>query len=79
MHKVSQSVIKKDHAAKIEGRSVYVSDYTAARDGRPILTGKLLRSEKARARILSVTLPPCRTGICMWTPGTCPAGTPSPC
>lgn len=62
MHKVSQSVIKKDHAAKIEGRSVYVSDYTAARDGRPILTGKLLRSEKARARILSVTLPPLPEG-----------------
>lgn len=56
-HDISRTVVKKDHAEKMEGRSLYVSDYKTARDGRPILTGKLLRSEKARARVLAVELP----------------------
>ncbi len=53
MEKISQSVIKKDHAPKMSGRSVYVGDYP--NDG--ILTGKLLRSKLARARLLGVELP----------------------
>lgn len=57
MDKISQSVVKKDHAPKIEGRSVYVGDYVTARDGRPILTGKLLHAQVARARVLSVQVP----------------------
>lgn len=57
MEKISQSVVKKDHAPKIEGRSVYVSDYVTAKDGRPILTGKLLHARVARAKVLSVELP----------------------
>ncbi len=57
MEKISQSVVKKDHAPKIEGRSVYVGDYVTAKDGRPILTGKLLHARVARARVLSVELP----------------------
>ena len=57
MEKISQSVVKKDHAPKIEGRSVYVADYTTAKDGRPILTGKLLHAKVARAKVLSVEVP----------------------
>ena len=57
MEKISQSVVKKDHAPKMEGRSIYVGDYAAAKDGRPILTGKLLHAQVARARVLSVELP----------------------
>ncbi|MFT3982647.1 MAG: xanthine dehydrogenase family protein molybdopterin-binding subunit [Lachnospiraceae bacterium] len=53
MEKISQSVVKKDHAPKMSGRSVYVGDYP--NDG--ILTGKLLRSKLARARLLGVELP----------------------
>jgi CO/xanthine dehydrogenase Mo-binding subunit len=53
MEKISQSVVKKDHEPKISGRSVYVGDYQSDR----ILTGKLLRSTLARARVLGVELP----------------------
>lgn len=53
MEKISQSVVKKDHAPKVSGRSVYVGDYT----GKTILVGKMLRSKLARAKILSVTVP----------------------
>ncbi len=62
MNRISQSVVKRDHAPKTEGRSVYVGDYQTARDGRPFLTGMLLYSEKARAKVLSVTLPPLPEG-----------------
>lgn len=57
MEKISQSVVKKDHYPKITGQSVYVGDYTAAEDGRPILTGKLLHSKLARAKVLGVEVP----------------------
>ena len=57
MRTISQSVVKKDHASKAEGRSLYVDDYAAAGDGRPILTGKLLHADTARAKVLSVDLP----------------------
>ncbi len=53
MEKISQSVVKKDHEPKMSGRSVYVGDYP--NDG--VLTGKLLRSKLARARLLGVELP----------------------
>lgn len=53
MEKISQSVVKKDHEPKMSGRSVYIGDYPS--DG--ILTGKLLRSKLARARLLGVELP----------------------
>ena len=53
MEEISRSVVKKDSADKVSGRSVYVGDYE--KDG--VLTGKLLRSRWARAGIKSVKLP----------------------
>lgn len=57
MEKISQSVVKKDHSPKMTGRSVYVGDYKTAKDGRPILCGKLLHAKVARAKVLSVEVP----------------------
>ena len=57
MEKISQSVVKKDHASKMSGRSVYVADYNTAKDGRGILTGKILHAKVARAKVLGVDLP----------------------
>ena len=62
MEDISRSVVKKDHAPKMSGRSVYVGDYETARDGRPILFGKLLHSRLARARVLGVAVPPLPEG-----------------
>lgn len=53
MEKISQSVVKKDHEPKMSGRSIYVGDYP----DEGVLTGKLLRSKLARARLLGVELP----------------------
>lgn len=53
MEQISQSVIKKDHSPKMSGRSLYVGDY----QDENILTGKLLRSTVARAKLLAVHLP----------------------
>ena len=50
---IRDSVVKSDHAAKVTGEAVYVADYPV--DG--MLFGRLLRSSKARARILNVRLP----------------------
>jgi len=58
MEKISRSVVKKDHAPKMSGQSLYVADYPV--DG--VLVGKLLRSTLARARILSVEIPPLPQG-----------------
>ena len=62
MEVISRSVTKKDHMPKLEGRSVYVGDYTEASDGRPILTGRILHAKTARARLLSVSVPPLPEG-----------------
>ena len=53
METISTSVVKRDHAAKISGEAVYVGDYP--REG--ILTGKMLRSVKAKAKLVRVELP----------------------
>lgn len=53
MEKISQSVVKKDHAAKVSGRSVYVADYPS----EGVLCGKLLHAKVARARVLGVEVP----------------------
>ena len=53
MDQISQSVIKKDHCPKMAGKSVYVGDYA----GKEILTGKLLHSTVARAKVLAVHMP----------------------
>ncbi len=50
---ITNSVTKKDHLPKINGEAKYVADYPM--DG--VLCGRLLHSPKARARILSVTVP----------------------
>lgn len=57
MKEICQSIKKKDHDPKIEGRSVYVDDYVTTADGRAILTGRLLHSKFAKARVLGVKLP----------------------
>ncbi|MBO6138003.1 MAG: xanthine dehydrogenase family protein [Lachnospiraceae bacterium] len=53
MEKISKSVVKKDHASKVSGRSIYVADYPS----EGVLCGKLLHSKVARARLLSVEVP----------------------
>lgn len=53
MKNISKSVVKKDHSDKISGRSTYIADYCNSE----ILTGKMLRSKLARAKILSVKVP----------------------
>ncbi len=53
MENISQPVVKKDHEAKMAGRSVYVGDYE--NDG--VLVGKMLRSKLARARLSAVNFP----------------------
>ncbi|WP_312280658.1 xanthine dehydrogenase family protein molybdopterin-binding subunit [Oscillibacter sp.] len=58
MEKISEPVVKKDHAPKMSGRSVYVGDYS----GDGVLTGKFLRSTLARAKVLGVEVPPLPDG-----------------
>lgn len=53
MHKISESVVKKDHEAKVRGESLYVCDYP----GEGVLTGKILHSKLARAKVLGVKVP----------------------
>lgn len=53
MDKISQSVVKKDHSDKMSGRSLYVGDYS--NDG--VLTGRILRSKYAKAKLIKVTVP----------------------
>ena len=57
MKEISQSIKKKDHDMKIEGRSVYLDDYNVTKSGKKILCGKLLHSTLAKARVLSVDVP----------------------
>ena len=61
LEKISESVVKKDHSPKMSGRSIYVADYNKAKDGSDILTGKILHSKVARARV-KVKLPSLPTG-----------------
>ena len=58
MRPISQSVVKKDHEPKINGTSLYVGDY----DNEGVLTGKFLRSKVARAKLISVKVPPLPEG-----------------
>ena len=51
--KISEPVVKRDHALKITGEAVYVADYPTG----GMLFGRMLRSSKARARVLGVKLP----------------------
>ncbi len=53
MEKISQSIIKKDHYPKMSGEAIYADDYP----NDMYLYGKMVRSSKARARVLEVTVP----------------------
>ncbi|MDR3071896.1 MAG: xanthine dehydrogenase family protein molybdopterin-binding subunit [Clostridiales Family XIII bacterium] len=53
MHKISNSVTKKDHDEKVSGSVKYVGDYPQI----GMLHGKLIRSSYAHARILGVQTP----------------------
>ena len=53
MEKISASVVKKDHLAKISGEALYVGDI----QDREILFGRLVRSSKAKAKVLQVIVP----------------------
>lgn len=53
MEAISKPVKKKDHDAKISGRALYVDDLLV--DG--LLYGRLLRSAKAKARIIDIRCP----------------------
>lgn len=50
---ISKSIMKKDHRDKTSGKARYIADYQ--QEG--MLYGKVLRSEKAHAKILGVRLP----------------------
>lgn len=54
MESISKSVKKKDHAAKMSGRAVYVDDHMTM-DG--MLHGRLVRSAKAKAKISGIFIP----------------------
>lgn len=51
--KISESVVKKDHAAKVSGKALYVGDFPT----EGVLFGRLLRSAKARARLKGISVP----------------------
>lgn len=53
MEKISESIKKKDHDAKISGRALYVADLVM----EDMLYGRLLHSAKARATIGNVIFP----------------------
>lgn len=53
MSQITDSVVKKDHAEKVRGSALYVSDYPRA----GLLLAKLVRSPFAHARILNITYP----------------------
>lgn len=53
MEQISSSVIKKDHFSKVSGQAVYAADYSKDE----VLFGQLLRSAKAKARILNISVP----------------------
>ena len=53
MENISKSVKKKDHEPKISGRALYVDDQVM----EGMIYGRLLHSEKAKARIINIILP----------------------
>jgi CO/xanthine dehydrogenase Mo-binding subunit len=55
---ISKSVKKKDHEPKMDGSALYVADYPT----EGMLFGKLVRSSKAKARILDIHVPPLDDG-----------------
>lgn len=58
MKSISSPVIKKDHSLKAGGKALYLADLPS--DG--VLTGMILHSQKAKARIKSIILPSIPSG-----------------
>ena len=58
MSNISNSVKKKDHAPKMNGSALYVDDHKI----EGMLTGRLLHSSKAKAKIVSISVPPLPEG-----------------
>ena len=58
MEHISKAVVKVDHDAKVRGAANYLSDFSM----EGILFGRTLRSAHAKARIVSVTIPPLPDG-----------------
>lgn len=69
MENISRPVVKKDHEAKMSGRAVYVCDYP----DEGLLTGKLVRSSRPKAKILEVRVPTLPEGYA-WIDRTCVPG-----
>ena len=61
MEAISNSVKKKDHDSKISGHALYVDDQVM----KDMNYGKLLHSEKAKARITNIILPELPKGYCV--------------
>jgi len=59
MRDISRSVMKKDHAPKMNGSAMYVGDFAPD----DLLFGKLVRSPYARAKVLGIVLPKLPTGF----------------
>ncbi|AEV28726.1 aerobic-type carbon monoxide dehydrogenase, large subunit CoxL/CutL-like protein [Sphaerochaeta pleomorpha str. Grapes] len=55
---ISNSVRKKDHGPKMDGSALYVADYPT----EGMVFGKLVRSSKAKAKILDIKIPPLEKG-----------------
>jgi CO/xanthine dehydrogenase Mo-binding subunit len=53
MGQISGSVVKRDHSTKFSGAAIYVGDYMES----DILTGKILHSQKAHAKLIEVKVP----------------------
>lgn len=53
MGNISESIKKKDHDAKVSGRAMYVDDHKM----EDMLYGRILRSSKAKARIINIIKP----------------------
>ena len=55
---ISRSVVKSDHEIKVSGAAKYIADIKFEN----ALSAKTLRSEKAKAKIKSITVPPLNEG-----------------
>ncbi len=55
---ISKSITKKDHAEKMSGMAKYLADYRY----KDMLHAKIVRSQKAHARILNIELPVMKEG-----------------
>lgn len=57
MKNISSRVKKIDHDSKISGRELYTADFMSDSNGRPFLSGRLVRSPVARGMLKNVSVP----------------------